>query len=109
MKCEYCGGELDYDSSECRYCGAPCPRIPAQSVDADSNGNGRDKAGTAGKDADDVSARGPDVSFLRRNQMRRENAEKNSGPSCFGRCLGVVFFILILIVLIARVLILLCG
>lgn len=106
MKCDYCGAEIGGEETCCKHCGAPCARVhdthnSAQNKEAavskshnDDVGVTVDKEHQISKKADElIPMSSPDISFLKKNQEMRKDAN-NSWLGCF-------FLIVIVIIIFA--------
>lgn len=94
MRCEYCGNHLDYEINHCPTCGAPCKFIPRPQENVTVKKSQTDSPKTKNKEFVDMSD--TDVSFLKKNQKARREAENRNGGNTCG--IFVLIFIIILII-----------
>ena len=94
MKCDFCGGEIEYETSFCSHCGAPCKYIE-RPIDVCKN---EEKIITIeANDPDDLRPMSsPDISFLK--QSPKKVPSKSSAHAGCIVLLGV-FLITVLIII----------
>ena len=77
MKCEFCGSELGYESTECPHCGAPCQFIEYPKKNSIREDCFASSADVAKDDADNLRPMGSaDLGFLKKNQDERRRLEE---------------------------------
>lgn len=73
MKCEFCGGEIPYDTSQCPSCGAPCEEIKSPVSSPQSSDANSPESDDSGAVKNFVSV---DVSFLKSSNSALDEDRK---------------------------------